>query len=763
MHKSAVVLIGLALTLAPAIPSLAQGQAGEGPPGEGCSAAPFEGEHWTLDVDRALPGAVDLTLTASNATLADEIGLPGEEIDCGIEDDRVRLSTDAGELRIRDRAELRLGLATDDEAPASIALASAVAVEDAADDEGEDRYRLTPEDGPTLVLTGEAISLSEDGTTLTVTGDAQLFRDPSDEGDDREQARGGSDEASANRTDRGQADDGNETDDGPETEDGTDDEREASDRGRERGPPRSTVRQATYAVGAAELRLADDTLHEVSWRNATLFRSIEVPGLTPAEERRQGPQLELEGEDARIRLAAAGGLMGRIDADETLEVRLSEEVEAQREGEHVFLSTDNLLVVVEGDELVLDDRNLTAGELRFHARSPQQNDGPVWRGQDTQAAELPYTFEGRNVAFELHEDGLRNASVHGTPVGEVSFDPIAIEELERRGASFAVEGESFELRLQDTPAVQLHLEADNLTADLPAETTLPSGAQVTTDVEADELGLRVNRPADALANETSVDHRPAEQPVERTEGPQPGLETSSDEGRLGVESPSPNTITTRFDSSDELAPNVSVELGLARAMLIDDTNGNNRVDVGEPALAERPLANGTARVEGDELVHRFALWSGNLTVTVEPGNETAKVTYVAENLSAPPGTLFVLETSVQAPPDANLTPTDTGVIVENGTTSAAYSATGPVTVDGEEAWAQRSIFVDGDDRVRVLVAYPAGDDIVHDPTVSVQSSASEVAQQLAASPYAILVGAGLAAIMVVATVAYRRRQRPPRP
>jgi hypothetical protein len=47
--------------------------------------------------------------------------------------------------------------------------------------------------------------------------------------------------------------------------------------------------------------------------------------------------------------------------------------------------------------------------------------------------------------------------------------------------------------------------------------------------------------------------------------------------------------------------------------------------------------------------------------------------------------------------------------------------------------------------------------------VSVHSSAAEVAQQLAASPYAIFVGAGLAAIMVVATVAYRRRQRPPRP
>lgn len=747
MNKTVVALLGLALLVAPAIPSLAQGEAREGDDRGSSPACPasFEGDHWAMGLDAELPGAVDVHLVAANATLAGELRLPGEELHCQVDDDRARLFTGQGMARFDDRSELRMNVETEDNASAELVLASNVSVEETADGEDEDRYRLTPEGGPTLVLSGE--QLSRDGRTIEIGEDARLSA-----------AQTPADRSQRETNASTQPDDG---EDEAAVDERRDDRRDrAEDQRRDRRP---TVREGSYDVGAAELRLVNDTLRNLQWRNVTLLRSVELPGLTPAEERHRGPQLRLEGEDARVRLAAAGGLMARVEADAGVSAEIGQDVEVRQENDHVFLATDDLLVVVDGEDVELRGSTLQAEELRLHARSPQHHDDPVWRQDQPSALSLPHTFEGRFIGFQLTEDGIGNLSVHGTPIGEVSYAPADIDRVRQRGAHFEAEGEAFELRVQDTPAAQLRLEADNLTADLSERTTLPSGAQVHVRVEDDELRLRVDRPAGALANETVAEHRPAPGGVERTEGPAPGLQTTSEEGQLGVQSTSTSTITTSF-TSDAQGPegNVSLQLGLARAMLIEDTNGNSRVDVGEPAVAERPLTNGTVNVEDDELVHRFPLWSGNLTVTVEPGEETAKVTYEATNLSAPPGTLFVLETNVGAPADANLTPTDTGVIVDNGTMQAEFSATGPVTVDGEDAWAQRSIFVDGDDRVRVLLAYPAGDNITHDPTVAVQSSAVEVAERLAASPYAILLGAGLAGLLVAGTALHRRRQRPGR-
>jgi hypothetical protein len=760
MNKTVVALLGLALLVAPALPGLAQGQGnseevddggetsgeqGEDRPSAACPEG-FAGDHWRMGLDAELPGARNVTLAASNATLAEQIRLPGDDLTCDVREDRVRLFTGVGQLQARDRAELPLTIGADDEEAAELVLAPDVEIEAT-----EDGYHLRPAEGPTLSLEGD--ELVREDRTISIGDDAEIATarpagDDADRGEDPTSAEG--EAGSEDRDERSQ--------------------REASP-GRDRGGPdggderpqqrdRSPVTEANYSVGAVELRLDGDELRNVAWRNVTLFRSIDVPGLTPAEERHHGPQLRLDGEDARVHIVAAGGLMARMGADEGLVAEVGQDVEMREDDEAVYLSTDNLLVVLEGDELERTGRTVSADEIELHARSPQHHEGAVWEPEGPSVLGLPHDYQGRHVAFDLAGDRIGNLTLHGTPVGEITFDPVTVDEVDRRGANFEAEGEDFELRVQDTPAVQLRLEATNLSADLSERTTLPSGAQVHVDVEDDELRLRVDRPSDALANRTIAEHQAPSAPVERTEGPAPGLATEDEQGRLGIESESPNTITTSFSNrTDDLDANVSVELGLARAMLVDDTNGNSRVDVGEPALAERPLANGSVAVEDDQLVHRFPLWSGNLTVTVEPGEDTAKVTYVATNLSAPPGTLFVLETNVVAPPDANLTPTDTGVVVENGIMQAEYSATGPVTVDGEEAWAQRSIFVDGDDRVRVLTAYPAGDNVTHDPTVAVQSTASDVAERVAASPYAVVVGAGLAGLLVAGTVIHRRRQR----
>jgi hypothetical protein len=748
MNKTVVTLLGIALLIAPAIPSFAQAdEQGEDRPASSECPEAFEGDHWSVSLTDA-PGLGSVVLAQHNVTLADAIQLPGEDATCEVREDRLAVTNDEAKLRMEDSEELRVAIQVDGD-PARIEIADGVGIETA--DEG---YRLTTE-GPTLQLVGE--DLTRENRSIHVGQEAQLAAAPSEdtEEDTEEDTQRSPEEARAPPSE-----DANRS--RSQGQDGESDERPERGRSEDRADrQRRIVTEGEYAIGAAELRLANETVRRLTWNNDTVLRSVDVPGLTPAEEHRQGPQLRLDGEDARLRLNAAQGLMVRIEADEGFEAQLADGVEVDEQEDHVKLATDQHVFVLEGDNLAVDNGTVTADELRLNARGQTQHEGPTWKqGRSQPAVGLPHTVEGRYVSFEFTEQSLSNLSVHGTPLGEVTYEEVTADEIRQRGASFRAEGDGFELRVQDAPAAQLRLEAPNLRTDLSEQTTLPSGAQVHVDAEDDELRIRVERPADALANETIGDHRAPTGPVEAKQGPQPGLETRSEEGQLGITSSDPNTITTSFDGDlDELDTNISVELGLARAMLIDDTNGNNRVDVGEPALADRPLRNGTVSVENDTLVHRFPLWSGNLTVTVEPGEDTAKITYAAEDLDAPPGTLFVLETHVEAPEDADLTPTDTGVVVDNGTMRAEYSATGPVLVDGEEAWAQRSIFVDGDDRVRVLTAYPAGDDIEHDPTVAVQSAA-EVAETLAASPYAIAIGVGLAGVLVAGSVIHRRRKLP---
>lgn len=765
MNKPVAVLVGIAMLIAPTLPTLAQSQDGDRSTSNGDDAdgnatragSSYRGQYWSLDADPDLPGARNLTLANGSAPLAASIELPGSGLDWRYRDDRARLTTSRALLQVEDDPDRELRLAVDDETPARIVLADTVTVENASDDD-EPRYNLTLENGLRLRLTGDDVTRTQEGFEvfdgLRLSGMSSSQEQPEDEdGSETREDRSEPEEERDRETRE------NRTRDSPEQR-GDQEREDRADRDRQ-------AHTGPYEVGSVTFTLGNDTLRDVRLRNTTVFSSVDVPGLMPAEEQKRGPQLRLDGQQARVRLVASEGLMARIEADEGLTARLGPDVEVDSRGEdELFLSAGNLVVVLQGDDLQLEEDRITADELRFNARTHERPEDPVWQQRATQArgpADLPYSFEGRYVAFQLHEGGLSNVSVHGTPLGDVAFPVSGVEEFRDRGSRLHAEGEAFELEVADTPAVQLEIEADEgLALDLPASTTLPSGARVDVRVEEDELRLQVRQPDDVLSNRTFVEHRPAEVPVERTEGPSPGLRTRTEGGEFGITSSDPSTLAAQFQGElDGTRGNVSLQFGLARAMLISDTNGNGRVDVGEPAVAESSLSNGTTDVEGDVLVSRFPLWSGSLSLTVEPGNETAKVTYEAHNLSAPPGTLFVLETRLEAPPGAQLEPTDTGVEIRNGSLTAAYSAAGPVTVDGADAWAQRSIFVDSNDTVRVLLAYPAGDDIVHDPTLAIQSvGPAEVAQRLAASPYAILVGAGLAGLLVAGTVARRRAERP---
>lgn len=749
MKRALVALLGLFVALAPISPTLATGHPtgdDQGPAGGDGASSTFEGEHLRFEIDRELPGLHNLTVVETGALVFDSIALPGSPTGASESDDRVRLRTDVARLDAQDDEDLPVYLDSDEGHRIELTLAPDVQVTEQAADDGV-RYQLTPPEGPELALSADDGAL--DGDTISVEGQA-LFR--------AAQAANGSGDADPPEDD---GDAGNES---QARENESDRAPDRSDRSDTSVRERRVATDGNYTVGAVQFHLENDTITDLTFRNQTLFASLRIPDLRPAEVRHHGSHLELRGEDARFRVSGQDGMLVRAETEMRITAEIAEGVDARLEDDHAFLQTDRTSAVVQGDELRLSDGRLSAdGELRIAVRSQVHAQGPVWMQDEAgrTPTQLPFTFEGRFVEFDLDATSLSNLTVHGTPLGEVSFDPVEPDQLRRAGSQLGVEGDGFELHAIDAPATQIRIEADGLSADVPNRTSLPSGAEILVHQEDDELVIRVTKPDGVLSNRTAFEHRPSEAPVERTEGPEPGLRAKTRGGELGVRSSDPGTVAASFSGRQNgTTGNVSMELGLTRAMLIEDTNGNGRLDVGEPAVAERALTNGTTEVQGDELISRFQLWSGNLSVVVEPGDETAKVTYEVHNLSAPPGTLFVLETRVQAPPGANLTPTDDGVKVQNGSMEARYSAAGPVTVDGGEAWADRSIFVDSNDTVRVMLAYPAGDDIVHDPTLAIQSvPGTQAIDRLTASPWAVVFGA-LAATMLVGVTVWQRRRGP---
>lgn len=754
MKHATVALLALLVAFAPLAPTVGASSHSDGRASPSQQA--YQGEHVSFEVDSELPGIRNLTIEASGETVIDVIALPGEVQDVDPRADRFRMTTDTAELTLEDHPRLPGQLDVDEGAAIEIEIADGVTVTETTDENGT-RLDLAPANGPTLVLTG---TLTHDDGTVTLTDDAVLHTDLASN------ASGEDDDSTGNETSRNQTD-GEGSDQADQQADGAEDRDRATDRDdrTHRSQGSAPAHDGAYRVGALTFSLSGDQLVNLSVRSQPVLESLTVPGLRPANATHDRSELRLDGEDARVRIQADGGLLLRASSDEAVTARPSEDVDVRLEDETAFLTVGNLLLVAEGRGLSLEDGQLSAdGQLRLAGRAPSHAaENATWRPHDADALTLPHTVEGRYLKFTLAEDGIENLTVHGTPIGSAEFAPIHVEEIRRTGAQIQIEAEGFELHAIDAPATRLTIEARNLTTDLPFNTTLPSGAHLHTDLGEDEVTVHVTRPAGVLANRTPVDHRPAKVPIEADRGPHPGLTTRTEGGELGVRSSQPDRLSTSFTGDlNGTEGNVSLELGLVRAMLIDDANGNGRVDVGEPALAERPLKNGTSSIEGDTLVNRFSLWSGNLTVSVEPGDETAKVTYATSNLSAPPGTLFVLETRIDAPDDASLRPTDDGVVVKNGSMTARYSAAGPVTVDGTEAWADRSVFIDSNGTVTVLLAYPAGDDIVHDPTVSIASvPGTQVVSQLAASPYAIVAGAAAAALLVGVTAWQRRRG--PRP
>lgn len=738
MRTLLAVLLALAMVAVPAVPLAGAQGADQAPPSNAAPTAsdPYEGDHVEATVDTDLPGIANLTLVASGERVLDEIRLPsGENLTSQADEDGLRVEDEHAEVRIEDSASVPAELDADDEHLLTLVPSAGVDVE--AVDGG---FNLTPDEGPSLAIRG---AVTQDGDRLLVTDAGWHIGQAAP--DDRA------------------ADDEDQADENADEDDGSDGDAATQRRGPsgDHGQAARTAENASgeYRVGPATLTLEDERIRDLNLRETPVFDRIELPGLEDPSAEKRGSSLSVTGDSARLSLSADAGFLLHAQANDEIELRLAEGVEVQQREDHALVHAGSLTLVVEGDELELEDRRLTVEDhVRVAGKSgaPGPLD-PVWEREAPRGGpvDLPREVNARFAGFTLTEEGLENLTIHGTPLGDVRFDTPSVQTVRRTGAALHAQGPGYQARIVDAPATQIHVSADDLTADLPDETALPSGATVTVDKTPDSVHVHLQRPTDVVANRTIADHR--EVPVTPAEGPAPGLEARTANGSLGVSSQAPNRVSTSFDGQlNGTEGNVSLDLDLVRAMLVEDANGNGKVDVGDPAVARQSLDNGTSEVRGDALVNRFALWSGTLDVIVEPGEHTAKITYEVHNLSAPPGTLFVLETEVEAPADAGLHPTANGVAVENGSMAAEYSVTGPVTVDDAEGWAHRSIFVDRDDSVRVLVAYPAGDNITHDPTVAVQSTAVETVTGLAASPYAIAAGA-LGAALIVGVTAYSRR------
>lgn len=555
--------------------------------------------------------------------------------------------------------------------------------------------------------------------------------------------------------DRGDGDQGNQTGDGEGN--GPPDDRGSSQADR-RGPP--ALDPGPITLGEVSLVWTGGSIEDLRLGDVPLVANLTAPALDQAKAREQGRHgLTISGPDGTLRLKGGDRLSLTLDTEGSALVTLQPGLETAWDKDRLVLRSDGLVASVRGQSLDLDGHRLLAPDKLLLTAGIQQDQGPpTWAPTDAPSPSqaLPIEIDGRYLSLKLTPEGLTAITIHGVPLGQINTSLQDLTRFTETGARFEATTTQVTITGLDAPRTQLLVTGPNLTADLSQRATLPSGATVETQIHPGSISLRVHPPAGGLdtsptppVEPTRIEHRP---------GPHPGLASQSEDANLAVSADKRGNLSTHFQGRlDGADGQVGLSLDLVRAMLVRDLDGDGQVSIGEPALAEIPLDEGVTTLGEREMHTRFALWSGNLTVITEPGSQHAKITYEVEGLEAPPGTLFVLETSARGLGDALIRATPDGVMVENGSLAAQYSAAGPVTVDGEDAWAQHTIMIGPRGEVNVLLTYPAGDRIVHDPTISVQSIGQTVATTLTeAAPMAILLGAA-AALGLVAVSVHRRR------
>lgn len=517
--------------------------------------------------------------------------------------------------------------------------------------------------------------------------------------------------------------------------------------------PAPRAPRGRLTVGPVGLDLQGRIVANITVRGVTLVDQAIVPGLEEATTYRHEPsELLIEGPHARLHVSIRERAVLAFEADGDVSLLLPGGVRTTADEDRVGLRAAGVVGSVTGDGLEVDPPLVTVPDRALLvAGLPPAQTQPVWQPPSPPPAPAgePELVEGRYLSFTLTADGIEDLSVHGYPLGSAS-GALGDATVERHGSLILVEGDAMRLQARDVPWVRIVLEGESLATDIEPLTVLPSGVRVATHLDDGALVLEAAPPEDAVGSEPAP--QLASDTVEPLGKGRAGLSASRGDVGVELEAPRPGTLATRFDRSRDTG--VGVDVTLLRALLVQDLDGDGRVSIGEPALAEALLSNGETEVVERAVTTRFALWSGNLTVVAEPAADQVKLTYEVEDLQAPPGTLLVLEAAARAPA-GEVAPTETGVVVRNGTLEARYDVDGPVTVDGEDAWARRSVLLHDDGTVRVLLTYPSGDAIVHDPTIHVQS-VGVVGTVLETNPAAILVGAALTGLAVFATLPRRR-------
>lgn len=545
--------------------------------------------------------------------------------------------------------------------------------------------------------------------------------------------------------------------DGNTTDDENKGQAKGQDRGHRGGPP--VLDPGPIHLGEVHLVWTGASIEDLRLGNTTLITNLSAPALDGAKARGQGPDgLSISSPEGTLRIKGGDRLSLSLDTAGAAVAQLDPGLDTAWDRDRLILRSDGLVASARGDDFSLEgERLLAPGDLLLTAGTQESQGPPTWAASEGPAPSdrLPIQIDGRYLSVNLTADGLSAITVHGVLLGQINTSLENLTRFAEHGARIEAGTDDVSITGLDAPRTQLLITGPNLTADLATGASLPSGATVETEILPGSISLRVQPPKGSLdTSPTPPLDRP---PVERTPGPRPGLAAQSEAANLGVAADRSGTLSTTFQGAiDGAEGEVGLSLDLVRALLVRDLDGDGQVSIGEPAMAETALDDGNTTVVDREMHTRFPLWSGNLTVITEPGSTHAKITYVVEGLEAPPGTLFVLETSAHGLGDAPLRATPDGVMVENGSLAAQYSASGPVTVDGEDAWAQHTVMIGPQGDVTVLLTYPAGDEIVHDPTVSIQSLEQVAATVTEAAPMAVLLGAA-AALGLVAFSVYRRR------
>jgi len=410
----------------------------------------YTGEHVRFTVDEQLPGIRNYTVLEANATLVDELQLPGELDEHGAGDDVFHMETDAAELMVRDAEDLRVAAETEN-GTVHWRVADGVDVEqhDRMDDEDEGVWNITAAN-LTVHLRGEDTAY-ENGTFAVddeamQTADLPGAHDRPERGDEHPRER-----FAGSQWDR---------------ENGT-----------------YTGQHVQFTVDEDAPAILDYTLLA---NDVVVFEEVALEG-EDATVRAHGQMFQLRTDEQRVHIVDTPSAVLMVEAEEnaSAELDLGDAIEAQSADEddedralYRLVHPDNRTSWLGGEDLQLDNGTATVEDKAHHRAMPFQ----AHEAERADGDEEPEDEE-----LEEREDERPNRTRRSGEDGERGPPDEVRERTQQRAKALPMEAQAHEQVEQALARGDVGVEA-HLNSDPDETVTLELGHVEVREARADPAG-----------------------------------------------------------------------------------------------------------------------------------------------------------------------------------------------------------------------------------------------------------------------------------